>query len=203
MAEHWVNAHLWRGRQELQAKQFAAALDDFQAAKNIPENLPKGRGDGLHGVEITYWIGMAHEGLKDGESAKQAWQEAVNWTDQSNRPRMEGRISDRQVQTCFQALAKRKLGQATDAEQTLHDLLQTADRSLAVTDEPASTAESSGSRLSPRAHAALAHYVAGLAHLGLGEVDPARTEFELALKSAPDSLGPHGELSLLPPSANR
>src|ERR1019366_5978831 len=31
-ADHWVNAHLLRGEHQLAAKQFAAALADFQAA---------------------------------------------------------------------------------------------------------------------------------------------------------------------------
>jgi hypothetical protein len=46
-----------------------------------------------------------------------------------------------------------------------------------------------GERLSPRARQALAHYVAGLGHLGLGEQDKADEEFKLALQSSPDHLG--------------
>jgi hypothetical protein len=45
---------------------------------------------------------------------------------------------------------------------------------------------------------ALAHYVVGLGHLGLGETDQAKREFALALKSRPDDLGAKSELSDLP-----
>jgi Tfp pilus assembly protein PilF len=51
-----------------------------------------------------------------------------------------------------------------------------------------------GERQSPRLRAASAHYLAGLAHLGLGETELAKKEFETALESAPDSLGAKIEL---------
>jgi Tfp pilus assembly protein PilF len=57
--------------------------------------------------------------------------------------------------------------------------------------------------MSPQARAALAHTVAGLRHLGLGEKDQARTEFEKALEAMPDSLVAHTELEALQTKAGQ
>ncbi len=43
----------------------------------------------------------------------------------------------------------------------------------------------------------MAKYVAGLAHLGLGESEAAKTDFEQALQLVPDHLGAKFELTQL------
>ncbi len=86
VAEHWINAHILRGRKHLAAKQFNEALADFQAAKSIPDNLPNDRGGGgSHQAEIAYWIGNAYDGLADAEHARQSWRET---SEARPRPRL-------------------------------------------------------------------------------------------------------------------
>ncbi|HZZ26933.1 MAG TPA: DUF5107 domain-containing protein [Pirellulales bacterium] len=206
VAEHWVNAHLLRGRRELEAQHWQAAVDDFQAAKNIPSNLPNDRGaGGNRQAEIAYWTGVAYDGLGNADAATQAWQAATNATaaPADFRRRGEGRISDRQVQIYYQALAKRKLEQAADADKMLHNLIETAQTALDHGDEQPATAETFGPRLSPQARAALAHTIAGLGHLGLGEKDLAQADFEKALQAMPDSLLAHTELAALKEKAGQ
>ena len=59
------------------------------------------------------------------------------------------------------------------------------------------SAPAAAGRRFPDAQSAQAHYIAGLAHLGLGETEQARAEFEQALRELPDSIGPKMELSLM------
>ncbi|HXR07264.1 MAG TPA: DUF5107 domain-containing protein [Candidatus Acidoferrum sp.] len=183
VASHWVTAHLGRGRQELAARQFQAALADFQAAKNIPDNLPNdGRGSGGHEAELNYWIGNAYDDLGDKDKAAQSWKDAeaaASGGGGGGRRSARGASLDRQAGSYYQALARRALGQTDEADRALHTLLDNANRDL----QGAS------------ARAASAHYSAGLAHLGLGEKEQARAEFELALRAVPDSLGPKMELN--------
>jgi tetratricopeptide (TPR) repeat protein len=187
VASHWVTAHIGRGRQELAARQFQAALSDLQAAKNIPDNLPNdGRGSGGHEAELNYWVGNAYDGLGDKEKAAQSWKDAQAATSGGGggggrRGGRGGRDAslDRQAGSYYQALARRALGQTDEADRALHTLLDNASRDL--------QGES--------ARAVSAHYSAGLAHLGLGEKEQARSEFELALRAVPDSLGPKMELN--------
>jgi tetratricopeptide (TPR) repeat protein len=190
VASHWVTAHLGRGRQELAARQFPAALADFQAAKNIPDNLPNdGRGSGGHEAELNYWTGNAYDGLGDKDKATQSWkdaQAATSFGGGGGGGRRGGRggrggSPDRQAGSYYQALARRALGQTAEADRALHTLLDAANGDL----------ESTPGR------AASAHYAAGLGHLGLGEKEQARAEFDLALRAVPDSLGPKMELTLM------
>ncbi|HWW01170.1 MAG TPA: DUF5107 domain-containing protein [Candidatus Acidoferrum sp.] len=192
VADHWVNAHLLRGRQRLAARQLAAALEDFSSARTIPENLPTERETG-RGPELSYWAGLVYEAQGDKEKAMRYWRQAVEPAASEGRRQRRDGISDRQAQLYFQALARRNLGQSQEAETALRDLAQTAERAL----DHDGGAEDSAERLQNR-QAALAHYLAGLAHLGLGETPRARTEFEKALQTAPDLLGPKVELAALP-----
>jgi tetratricopeptide (TPR) repeat protein len=203
VADHWVNAHLLRGQREFAAKQLVPALADFRAAENIPDNLPSDRGGARgHDAEIAYWTGLTQEALGDTAKAKQSWQEAATPAPGGERggrrggPGGGGFSPDRSVQRYYQALAQKKLGRGAEAETTLKNLLDSANRALGR-----GTGESPGGfgeRQSPRLRAASAHYLAGLAHLGLGETELAKKEFETALESAPDALGAKIELARLP-----
>jgi tetratricopeptide (TPR) repeat protein len=192
VVDHWVNAHLLRGQRELAAKQYAAALADFEAAATIPDNLPSDRAT-AHEAEIAYWTGVAQEAAGNVEQAQQAWQRAASIAPaRRGRRNADGasRLSDFSVQVYFQALAQRKLGRIAEANETLKALLDTANRELergdAVTDTPESQAERPRSS---RNRSLQAHYVAGLAYLGLGETEKARQEFTQVLQQKPDSLG--------------
>jgi tetratricopeptide (TPR) repeat protein len=191
VADHWVSAHLLRGQREFEAKQFAPALADFQAAENIPDNLPSDRGGGRgHDAEIAYWTGLVQDAMGDADKAKQSWQRAASAS--TDRPGRRGGggggfVSDRSVQRYYQALAQKKLGQSAEAETALRGMLDATNQALER--EPRGSSGGSGERQSSRNRTALAHYTAGLAHLGLGDAEKAKHEFTLALQSSPDHLG--------------
>ena len=193
VADHWVNAHLLRGQQSFAAGRFSAALADFEAAKTIPDNLPNDsdRGSG-RSAEIAWWIGCAQEKIGNPEAAKRSWQVAAESAKPSRRRGGEGGLSERHVQLYFQALAKRKLGEGDDA--VFRTLVETGSRAIQSTNSEPSV-ERPRDRRPANAHMALAHYVTGLGHLGLGEKDKAMSEFTTALQSAPDFLAAKTELT--------
>jgi tetratricopeptide (TPR) repeat protein len=191
VADHWVNAHLWRGRKALAAGQFAAALADFQAARAIPDNLPSDEGGSGRNAELAYWLGLALEKTGEQAKAQQCWQEAVAGLPGGPRRRPEERLSERQVQVYFQALAERKLGRGAEAETALRDLVEAAGQALQSSD----SSERLRRRQAQGARTALAHYARGLGRRALGEKEEATQEFTLALQAAPDCLGAKIELS--------
>jgi tetratricopeptide (TPR) repeat protein len=193
VADHWVNAHLLRGQQALASRKFAAALADFQAANNVPDNLPNDRGSGGSTPQIAYWLGVAYDATGDAPAATKSLQSASESPLSGGRRGGGSRLSE---QAYYQALAKRKLGQTTEAESALRKLVEAAETELAsgTVDAP----EPDRRRVSARARKANAHYVAGLAHLALSEPEKAKTEFESALKAAPDLLGAKAALATLP-----
>jgi Tfp pilus assembly protein PilF len=77
----------------------------------------------------------------------------------------------------------------------LRSLLEGANRALERDTGDSSVAI--GERQSSRGHAAAAHYLAGLAHLGLGDTEDAKQEFTLALQASPDQLGVKAALAQL------
>jgi tetratricopeptide (TPR) repeat protein len=76
----WVlfsRAHIERGRQRLENKDFQGALEDFEAALSYPRNLGVGRSNTPQEAPAQYWKGKALEGLGRVEDAKAAWREGA------------------------------------------------------------------------------------------------------------------------------
>jgi len=72
----WVmfnKAHVARGRERMEKKDFAPALADFQAALTYPENLGVGRSDKPEEAAAQYWRGKALAALGRLEEARKAW----------------------------------------------------------------------------------------------------------------------------------
>jgi tetratricopeptide (TPR) repeat protein len=187
VADHWVQAHLLRGRQELAAGKAAEALADFERAKTIPDNLPSDqRGSGA-GAEVNYWLGEAYEAAGNPSKAKECWTDAARGPGRGSRRGREARSLDEQAQ----ALARRKLGENASAESAFRGMSEPV-----VSEETAGGTPSE--RYARRTRTALAHCRSGCGYAGLGENEKARAEFQLALQVAPDCLEAKAELASLP-----
>jgi len=76
----WVlfhKAHIERGRQRLENKDFKGALEDFEAALTYPKNLGVGRSENPEEARAQFWKGKALEGLGHLDKARAAWQEGA------------------------------------------------------------------------------------------------------------------------------
>jgi len=185
VAVHWVDAHLLRGRQRLKAGQATSALADFEAAKAVPENLPTER-ELERDAELAWWLGAGYDAAGNPAKAKDNWEQAAK-AGAGVRGGREDRISPQSAQVYYQAMANRKLGNASAAEDALKRLLEAAQADLQK-EKPAGQGVEKGRR--PRsAGPGISHFVAGLAHLGLGEHDAAREQLTAALAASPDLLG--------------
>ena len=67
-------AHLARGRQRFEQKDFAAALADFEAALTYPENIGVGRSNKPQEASAQYWRGKALQKLDRLDEARAAWE---------------------------------------------------------------------------------------------------------------------------------
>jgi tetratricopeptide (TPR) repeat protein len=89
----WVifnKAHMARGKQRFEAKDYKNALKDFQVALTYPENLGVGRMNKLEEAEEYYWQGRALEALGRDADARKAWQigaEGIEGSEKQNRHR--------------------------------------------------------------------------------------------------------------------
>ncbi|UCF14972.1 MAG: tetratricopeptide repeat protein, partial [Phycisphaerales bacterium] len=66
-------AHVVRGRQRFDDKEFAAALEDFEASLTYPENIGVGRSNRPQEAAAQYWRGMALQRLGRRADARSAW----------------------------------------------------------------------------------------------------------------------------------
>lgn len=67
-------AHIERGLKRFEAKDFAGALRDFEAALTYPENIGVGRSNKPREAHAQYWRGKALAALGRHEEARSAWQ---------------------------------------------------------------------------------------------------------------------------------
>jgi tetratricopeptide (TPR) repeat protein len=193
VADYWLDAHLLRGRQRLKSGQTASALADFEAAKTIPENLPTERELGRD-AELAWWLGVGYKAAGNPAKAKDNWEQAVKAGGEVRGGR-GGRISPQSAQIFYQASANQKLGNSSAAEQALKQLLEAADGDLQKEKDNGQAAPPQ--RKSRNGGPGLNHYLAGLAHLGLGEKEAAREQFHAALEASPDLLGAKAALENL------
>ncbi|MBN1361690.1 MAG: DUF5107 domain-containing protein [Sedimentisphaerales bacterium] len=188
VAGSWVDAHLLRGRQRLAAGQYAEALADFQAAAQIPENLPSERGVGGRDAEIAYGTGLAYEGLGDMNKAREAWTQASSSGGGARaRSGRRGGFAGGAEQY-YRALALRKLDQEQQATKIFEQMVADSTEQL----QGGSEDDSFGGfgRRRPRgSRVADTHHALGLGYLGLNQKDKAREHFAEALKTNPSHLG--------------
>jgi tetratricopeptide (TPR) repeat protein len=185
----WTDALLARGRANLSAGNPRSALTDFEVALIFTPNLraTPWEGAGRRSIEVSYWVGLAHQALGDMTRATRAWQDAAS----APLPRPFGRTESNQsveqnVQHYYQALALAKLGQPDKAAAIFMEVAEAGETMAKAPVSDASTPP--GMRNSARISAADSDYVSGLGYLGLGELAKAHDEFQSALDQSPDYL---------------
>jgi len=198
VADHWTDAHILRAQTEVQAKRYAQALADLEAAAAIPVNLPVGfafGGANARYAELAYWTGVAYEGSGDVQRAADAWERAAAPPEPAPQ-RRAGQLGNAatggSAQAYYQGLALQKLGDTKRAHALFQALVQSAQDELK---QPASPA---GREASQRARTANAHYLAGLGYSGLKDQAHARAELSQAVQISPDLLGARTALASLP-----
>ncbi|MCX5643445.1 MAG: DUF5107 domain-containing protein [Phycisphaerae bacterium] len=70
-------AHMKRGQNRSDAKDFAGALKDFEAALTYPDNIGVGRSNRPQEADAQYWKGKTLQGLGRSDEAKSAWKEGA------------------------------------------------------------------------------------------------------------------------------
>jgi tetratricopeptide (TPR) repeat protein len=177
----YADAHLGRARRLSRQGRHQEALRDCEAALKHPENLESARAH-RSGREVqTYCLmGKAHAAMGDPTRALQCFQQSVAaYSDKA----------DHQFRYWY-ALACRELGDEARAQKALDSLTQTG-REMLAKGPPVDFFSKFGSRQSPIAHQASAHYLLGLAHLGQRRPSDAKREFDEALRTDPSHFGAH------------
>ncbi len=88
--ELFHRAHMKRGQNRFESKDWAGALQDFEAALTYPKNIGVGRSNRPQEAAAQYWKGKSLEALGRVEQARSAWKEGAagrEGSDEQNRHR--------------------------------------------------------------------------------------------------------------------
>ena len=184
----YSRAYWLLGRTFLDAGDAQEALKDFQAALDIPESLGEARF--FESTDLQYYIGLAKEVLGDKDGSVKAFREVT-----------EASARDFSPSVYYKALALMKLGDKEGGRKMLQDLLETAQRKM---DEEAEvnyfgyfTPNVVFADDVKQLHRQNCLFLAGLAHLGLGQKAKARKAFENVLAKDPNHLEAYEEFRRL------
>jgi tetratricopeptide (TPR) repeat protein len=169
MQDTFVDAHLLRGLQAFSQKQYSKALEDYQAALEFPWNLesawPYGGG---RTCEIFYYIGTAYEGLGEVAKAGEFFQKAAGAPQESAWSN----------QRYYQGMALIKLGDERKARALFSGLFKFASGEVGAGVDFFSKF---GENVPMNVRRSRDHYLMGLALLGQGEREKARSELGQAI----------------------
>ncbi len=168
----YVDAHLLRGLARLTAGDAKAALSDFLAAAEYPENLSVGKSQNdPRAAQFAYYAGCAYEAMGQAEKAKERFTNAAERQGGFRSP--DARF--------YRAMCLKKLGRDADAMGEFDELIKTGTERLTRGEDTDFFAKF-GEQQTRQTQQASAHYTLGLGYLGKGDVNAARTAFETAAK---------------------
>lgn len=100
---------------DIQAGEYQQAIAKLEKARVYPENLGEGKLYGTRENDIFYWLGVAHDRLKDADEARKWW---VKATEGSYEPDPAIFYNDQPAdKILYQGLAWQKLGKPEKAEE--------------------------------------------------------------------------------------
>jgi len=168
----YVDAHLLKGLELMNRKNYREALGHFEKASDYPENLSVGRPkNDRRAAEVAYYIGSAHEALGDVEKAKGYYRQGAE---------QQG-IFQWQEARFYQGLCLKKVGRDSEAASNFDRLIETGRKRLAE-DESSDFFAKFGEQETGQARKASGHFLVGLGLLGKGQREQARGELEQAAK---------------------
>jgi tetratricopeptide (TPR) repeat protein len=165
----FVDANLLRGIKELGDKQYSKALKDFQCADTWPDNLEVGEPeDGGRRAQISYYTGLAYEGLKNSQASKEAFGKAMQLG--GGRRINQGELG------FYKAMALKKLGKADEAKSILEKIEKDANNQL-KSSEGLDYFAKFGAASTRESRMADSYYLLGLASYGMGDKVKAKEYF--------------------------
>jgi tetratricopeptide (TPR) repeat protein len=168
----FVDAHLLRGLQAMERKDYEAALRDFENAAEYPENLSVGipRRD-RRAPQVAYFTATALDAQGNRELAKEYYEKGARQGQTDRWP--ESRY--------YQALSLERLDRNDTASEIYTQLVREGRRRLEGTGDADFFAKF-GEQETANARRAMGYYIMGLGHRGQGQDEEARRAFAESVK---------------------
>jgi tetratricopeptide (TPR) repeat protein len=116
----YIRARLLLGRRALENGDASIALDEFNAALDVPENLGEAKHLLANQTDIYYWLGVACSKLGKNEDAKAWWERATAHKGDFQQMSVRS-ISD---MTYWNAISHQRLGKQAETEAILRSIYE-------------------------------------------------------------------------------
>ena len=195
----YLYSHIEIAKKAIRNGAYQQAINHLVQGFEYPDNLGEGKLYGTQENDINYWLGCAYSGLGDPEKAATSWEKATKGL---SEPAAAMYYNDQQPDKIFyQGLASRKLGKEKEARSRFNTLLKHGEKQLFIPFKIDYFAVSLPDLLIfeedlQERHELHCHYLMGLGHLGLGNIDQSTAEFEHILEQDKYHLGAFIHLQL-------
>ena len=178
----FVDAHLLRGIQRRDAKQFDEAIADFEIAQTYPENLEVGRviGGGQN-AKIFYYLGTTQDAKGWETAAKKAFEQSAD-------PVNANADLSHEI-TYFQIASMKKLGREDEARKLTEKFDKAVNGRISQADR-ADEFSKFGEDGTAQERRAKLFYLQGLVELAKDNSDEANRFFDESLKLNPNQIWP-------------
>lgn len=170
-------------KQQLEKKNFTPAIELLNECLEYPYNLGEGKLKGAQENDFHYWLGCAYEGLGQIDEARKYWDLAKEG---SSEPAAAIFYNDQKPDKIFyQGLALMKIGRKEEAKTRFDKLIEFGKTHLKeeirldyfAVSLPDLLIWDDDLTFRNKIHC---HYILGLGHLGLGEIEEAQHHFAKA-----------------------
>jgi tetratricopeptide (TPR) repeat protein len=178
---------------------FNEAITLLQQAQSYPHNLGEGKLFGAQENDIYYWLGVAYDGLKDLENAKQSYLKATVGLDEPSAAMFYNDQPPHKI--FYQGLAWKKLANEANASAIFNKLVSYGDKH--INDEikvdyfavslPNLLIFEDDLNLRNKAHCL---FIQGLGYLGLEKIAEAKAAFLKVLEIDAEHLGAKAHLDM-------
>ncbi len=196
----YLFSHIELAKKAIKLGAFSKAIPLLEACFEYPHNLGEGKLAGAQENDINYWLGCAYAGTGETAKAQAAWEQAAIGLAE---PSAAMYYNDQQPDKIFyQGLALRKLGRMDEANGRFNKLLKYGEKQLFIPFKMDYFAVSLPDLLIfeddlQKRHELHCHYLMGLGHLGLGNIEKAQQAFDLILQTDPMHIGAITSLQLI------
>lgn len=186
----WVDAHVLRGRERLEAKQYDPAIEDFLAALEFPWQLETARDS--KAVWAYYWLGVSYKAQGDAGKAKECFWKMIQ---SQNTDAWTGDVWPEVLHA--QACAYQELGEKGKAEAVRQSMIHQGQALLQEKPHAAAIMDSVERRSAREFGLARGHVLIALARIGQGFPEDAHDHLDNARKLAPELFGPGAPIPAL------
>lgn len=187
-----VFAHIELAKRALAEERFQEAVTLLRQALVYPENLGEGKLSGAQENNVYYYLGLAHEGLEETKQAQECFSIASQGLEE---PASAMYYNDQPPDMIFyQGMAWLALGNDKEAKRRFNKLIDYAEKHLFdevkfdyfAVSLPDFLVFEDDLNVRNEVHC---RYMMGLGHLGLGNLELAKDQFENALRLEPNHSG--------------